>query len=257
VVEREQPGPRALLGRLRDVLRGTARRLGGRTDPLARCIPHDARVVVVVTDAPHRARALDVLAASRASVRLVVVVGKRQPRTRVGGVSVVGVPGDRALHRELVAVGHVDAVVMLRAGGLDGQRRYWVRTFFHLSDGGCYVAPRGGSAEVETSLVAYWQGLADGSVPSGRRHRQLARTVSSVSTEAGAVVVTRRGSNLVKLREKEAARLIPCRTDRLEVTVVDRRDGGVLGPNRVNTSWPESAEHLADELAYPPAFLRR
>lgn len=216
-------------------------------------------VTVVVADPRSKRRGLR-LAQRLPGDRAVFVVGGSEPRSSRHGVSVRGVRGKSALHVALVALGPIDLLVDVRSAPGQEHYRWWRNVFLHLAHRGTYVIPRSAITSGADLVVDRFESLTTtkGSRKTERRAvREIMTAVAEVRADASAISVVRRGSHLIKLREKGAVRLLNQRHADRQASVIDRRPGGVLRSNHPHTSSPADSIRLLDDLPYPPAVLRR
>ena len=220
----------------------------------------DTFVAVVVADLRSKRRGLRVARRLPGDRRHLFVVGAPEPRSRRHGVALRGVRGNTALHRALVGLGPVDLLVDVRPASGEKHYRQWRRVFLHVASGGTYVIPRSAVTSGAELVHERLESLTRAKGPrkaQRRAAREMARAVAEVRSGASAIGVVRRGSHLLKLREKGVARLVNQRHADLRVSVIDRRPGGVLRGERPHTSSPVGGARLLDDLPYPPAVLRR
>lgn len=150
------------------------------------------------------------------------------------------------LHDAMRRLSRIDLVIDARVGGDERQWRRWLALFFHLRDGGTWVALRGRGGQ--GAFAAKVAGLREG--PEGKRRRlaEPARAIADVTVADDRVTVTKQGSHLLKLRDGEAADVLSGRAPRLSVTEIQRIEGARLEP--VN-------DELGGPIDYPPLHLRR
>jgi len=217
-------------------------------------------VAVILADPRSMRRGLRMARRLRGDRRHLVVVGSPELRSSRHGVTLRGVRGNTGLHRTLVGLGPVDLLVDVRPTSGEEQYRQWRRLFLHVGRGGTYVIPRSAIASGADRLMERLESLtgANGSSkPQKRAAKEIAKAVAAVRSGGSAIGVVRRGSHLLKLREKGVARLVNQRHSEGRVSVIDRRPGGVLRSERLHTSSPVGHARLLDDLPYPPAELRK
>lgn len=179
--------------------------------------------------------------------------------------------GPKALDRQLQPFSRIDLIVNLRTATGAAHLRQWRTLFLHLREGGAYVVARerirGNSTAGAPSLVRRLSRIAplvgapraEVIARFGQPDAALVRATGSVLIAADYLVVTKRGSHLLKVRDADATRLLAQRADgELTVTPLATLASGTLVGGAV-TSYGESRPLRAMEpsLPYPAMHLRR
>ncbi len=190
-----------------------------------------------------RSQDLAVIAAPDASVDLAEMV----------------VAGDtNAIHEQLKSLGAVHAIIDLTGDDSDAQITRWRRLLFHLRSKGVYALI--GADQQEAAMI---RAAVDDVTQTDPNQTQvaveLAGAIGPVSTRGNAVLVTKRGGHLLKLRDAETNRLIALREPRLrldELTTLPPQT--FTGRCRVHSHEADvEIPSLSTQVQVPELHLRR
>ncbi len=195
---------------------------------------------------------------------VVVLANEPAPEWEDAGVTAWGVRVEKRSNvtGQLRQIGAVDVVVnLLPADRLpqdcSGHLDLFLGVVRHLTRGGVFVHDRTTSpGEVGASLAA-WLGFLDVAEDPGRRgelgrlETEVARSVGAVAVSRDLVVVTKRQTHYLMVRDVDAATLLAGREPQLAVEQIDARPPGEFVSR---TTVHHHGEHVDDGAT--PALIR-
>lgn len=177
------------------------------------------------------------------------------------------VSGLSATSQFLTTLGPVRAIVKLRMDSGDLEWRYWRRLFLHLTSGGWYAvrrSPEGGDGLV--ALATRLESLkrkAAGETHADRRisraDRQFAEAVGHVISDAGGLLITKKGYHHLRLNHDNVLDILPLRNPQVSVEEVESLRPGTFTSRATVFSHGEAEPNppLISEIDYPAMRLKR
>ncbi len=167
-----------------------------------------------------------------------------------------------AIGERLRALDRVDVVVDLRSSIGGAQLEAWRELFFHVHQGGTWVARRTPQVPEDRRerLVERLAELAEARSPKSLapRWRELARSAGEITVVPGLARVDKRLSHLLKVRDEPALALLSAREPELSTSEIVRVEGGVLHPAGRTTQHEGAPDRdLPAELPFPAVQARR
>ena len=164
-------------------------------------------------------------------------------------------------------LGPVDLLLNLAPASAADHESTWARLFFHVRPSGAYVLSRraiassGGEGNSLSRLLAVAEMV--GRSPrdlegATRADLELARSTASVLFGTDYVVAVKRNKHLLKVRDRDAGRMLPVREPRLSTVHLASRPA-VEWRSRVKVTSHDAAvpiDALGDRFSVPPLFLR-
>ena len=174
-------------------------------------------------------------------------------------------PNASKLNGWLKALGVVDVMVVLLPAtglpsGLDSPLELWERYFRHLRRKGAFVVDRRvlGDPLAARELVSLLSVMAAADDPEQlrklkRRDAELARATGSVAVSRDLIVATKRHQHFLKVKESNAASLLPVREPGLQLHDIGRRPAGEFTSRAtvVSHGTPDQVDGMPDTIEYP------
>ena len=226
-------------------------------------VPERPRTVVLLADESIRTRVVD-WTRQFADDEVVVLSPEPAPEWADAGVPGSSVRMERRAHLtgQLRQIGAVDVLVNLLPAdrlpeGCPDHLDLFRAVVRHLVRGGVFIHDRTTAPGEVSSSLAEWLGFLDAAEDPGRREglgrldTEVARSVAAVAVSRDLVVVTKRQTHYLMVRDVEAGTLLPEREPALTVEQIDARPPGEFASR---TTVHHHGDHVDDGAM--PALIR-
>jgi capsular polysaccharide biosynthesis protein len=250
--------------RVRDALRNRPqsrpRRASGPLAPVVAMLPQRSpRVVVVLASAESDAQLRGWLGHFTGDRVHVLAAERSADWSADSALDYRPAVGPEEMHEALKRIGPVDVVLDMCPGHATDFEQRWKRLFLHLRNGGAYVISRQGVNRRSDQATLTWAAGLLAAQPAGAPiSTEFAAAASTVAISADAVLIGKRFTHHLKLRDAETNDVLPQREPQLRLTELATVPGGAfesratvvqhLGDTEI--SWP------ANTITYPELHLR-